>query len=309
MNNTTKNILSLCVLGAVLALTRNSLASSWRYIRREHFPCTSPIEYSIGTFDTKFGLSEKEFLRAITQAEQVWEDATERNLFKHTEDGYLKIHLIYDNRQDATVRLQQTTTQLDERKESYQKIKDQYTLLKSDYLQLKQAFESASEAYVARQNTYNSAVEEWNSRGGAPSNEYTKLDRERLALDQERQRILILQNKVNARVDELNKTSTLLNKQVETVNEQVHIANKISTENGDEFQEGEYSVNRDGEKINIYQYDNHDKLVRLLVHELGHALQMNHVDDPGAIMYRLNEGEALIPTAADRAELARVCKL
>lgn len=39
-----------------------------------YFPCAIPVTYSVGNFDTQFGLSRADFLMRIAAAENAWED-------------------------------------------------------------------------------------------------------------------------------------------------------------------------------------------------------------------------------------------
>ncbi len=56
-------------------------------------PCTSPMGYRIGTFDTRFGISRTMFLQEIKQAADTWGDAVGKTLFYYDETGPLTINL------------------------------------------------------------------------------------------------------------------------------------------------------------------------------------------------------------------------
>jgi len=105
MNTPTKNILSLCLLGATLFVARDSLAASWTHIRREYFPCTKPITYQIGSIDNRFGISQQEFLRAIDQAQQVWEAAANTELFSYRDSADLEVNFPRANARGITEKL------------------------------------------------------------------------------------------------------------------------------------------------------------------------------------------------------------
>ena len=76
---------------------------------------------------------------------------------------------------------------------------------------------------------------------------------------------------------------------------------------GSEFCGGDY-VSKDGKQtITIYQFDDENRLVRVLAHEFGHALGLKHNDNPKAIMYRLMQSDSLNLAPDDIAALKERC--
>ncbi len=244
-------------------------------------PCESPIEYSLGSFDARFNISQNDFMSAVEEASQVWEKAINRDLFVFNDEGSLKINLVYDERQQATQSLKDLGYKIDNTKSSYDSLKVQYEAKVSQYEQLKSAYESQ--------------VQYWNSRGGAPKKDYDQLKTQ--------------QDQLKQMVAEINSLVTALNNLGKQLNLNVADYNSIGGSRGEEFEEGVYVRDRQGTRIDVYEFSDRPQLVRLLAHELGHALGLEHVEDPNAVMYRLNVTTNEKLTTADIAELKQVCKI
>jgi predicted Zn-dependent protease len=78
---------------------------------------------------------------------------------------------------------------------------------------------------------------------------------------------------------------------------------------GTQFEEGVYISDKEGKRINIYQFDNNIDLVRVLAHELGHSLRLQHNANTNSIMNPLNQGQDLSLSPEDLQELKTACGL
>ena len=100
-----------------------------------------------------------------------------------------------------------------------------------------------------------------------------------------------------------------INRLAATLNLSVENYNNINTARGESFEEGVYHSEGVKREIDIYEFSNREKLVRVLAHELGHALGLPHVQDPKAIMYELNQGTSEKLSSADIVALDAKCNI
>lgn len=271
-------------------------------------PCWEPITYSLGNFDTQFTLSKEQFLSEIQRAEKIWEVQAQRELFHYVETGgALTVNLIYDERQASVDELKKIGIVISNNEETYNALKAKYTTLSVAYDQQKKLLDGDIRKLTVQQDAYEKDVSYWNSRGGASKGEYEKLQERKRNINTLIDTINISQWELNKKADTINTLARSINHLISVLNLNVAKYNTTNFSNGEEFEEGEYIRDASGQRINIYEFGNEIELIRVLTHELGHALGLMHVTDPGAIMYELNQGNNETLTEADIRELTSVC--
>ena len=234
-----KKILNILILLAVLGVVWYQFGDT---ILVRFFPCKNPIDYTLGTFDAKCGISEKYFLSALADAEAIWEKPFGRELFVYKDgakDGnILKVNLVYDYRQDATEKLEDIGISVENNKASYENLKSKLTALKAEYEKAKSSFNARVKTFNERQDAYEADVKYWNDRGGASKAEYEKLERERSALKAESEKLKAEQNRINEMVEEINAMVVVLNRLIATLNLSVEKYNTTNETRGEAFEEG-----------------------------------------------------------------------
>lgn len=218
----------------------------------------------------------------------IWEKGTGKDLFKYTSGGKLKINLLFDERQATTIKALESEEKIETSREEYDILLAQYKTLEKAYQSHLSIYDNAVNRFEQRLQEYNSRVAQANQKGGANPKEYeelqqekqileninTELDRDRLTLNQEA-------STLNSLGDQVNEIAQNLNIKVDVHNERFGDAR--------EFDQGEYINN----KINIYQFEGIADLRLVLAHELGHAIDIEHVENPKSIMYYLMEKQDL----------------
>lgn len=280
-------------------------------------PCSKPIIYYIDQVDSRFGQSEEEFKNNLISATIIWNKALGKELFRYSKEEAnkmsdlskrkLSVNLIYDQRQQTTEQLKVIGSTIDSNKDSYENVKARYDRLKTEYNTKKQALEILISKYEADKASYEKEIKYWKNKGGAPEQQYAKIEIERTALNSTVQTINNSNQELNKIVNELNSLVATLNSMNKDINQRIGTFNEISLTNGPEFQEGEYVLDENGQRINIYEYKDYNKLIRVLAHEFGHALGIDHVSGDSSIMNAYNSSTNTNLTMEDITALKAIC--
>jgi predicted Zn-dependent protease len=152
-------------------------------------------------------------------------------------------------------------------------------------------------AYDAHLSAYNREVESANRQGNIAREAYERLERERTNLQ-------TAQDEINALILQLNALAWSDQTDTSQYNEDAE----------KKFTAGD-CVKTDGGAvitINIYQFKDDQDLALKLAHEMGHALNLNHVSNPKSVMYYLikdQDARELALSQEDRAVLKAECRL
>lgn len=251
------------------------------YLLTPFSPCDQPIPYRIGTVDPRFDISIEEFTKDIDNAAQIWNKAIDKQLFVYNAKGALSVSLVHDGRQTLTQEINKIEDTLDKQKEDITPKIAQY--------------EKRSAEFKKRSDELNDQIESWNAKGGAPPDVYEQLVKQQKELEQEASELNAQAKTLNLSADKYNSQIGKLDKTVNTFNQSLTL----------KPEEGVYDPATNS--IEVYFNISKNELVHTLTHELGHALGMDHNNNPKSILYP-ETTQTLTPTDDDLAALKFICR-
>jgi predicted RNase H-like nuclease (RuvC/YqgF family) len=231
--------------------------------------------------------------------EELWESAAGRELFIYDQNARFKINLVFDDRQQKTIDERNLRQQIDVHEQSYEVLVSSYNNLTYQHNQDLAEYEASRAEFNRKLDDYNSEVSYWNTSGGAPAAEYNRLSRTKQSLDAEGSALDRRRTELNAKTAEINALADRINELAKNLNKDVDAYNgKYGSAR--QFDQGTYT----GDSISIYQFNELADLRLVLVHELGHALGLDHGDDPKGVMYYLMDQQDLSGISLSHSDVA-----
>ena len=274
------------------------------YPQVEHYiaPCSEPLTYALTQYDARFGISEAAFADALADAAALLNDAAGKEVIVAAQDADISVVLSYGDEQRAA----QLGKTISAEQAAYDTARAQVESLRAGFIAQRRTYERSLAAFERRADAYDKEVGYWNDRGGAPPAEYEQLQQEGIALQAEQEVLEKEARDVNTAAQNINEAVEELNLLAQKLNSKVAIYNQDA---GEDFDQGRYVQEGNTRTIYIYEFTDGTELRRVLAHEFGHALGMDHVENPESIMYSYNIGDELELTPEDVAELSQTCRL
>lgn len=245
-------------------------------------PCDTPIAYSIGIIDSRFNVTSEELLEDSKVAANIWNSTQNKQLFVYKPDSQFTINMVYDSRQALTSQINDLDNSLKQKQGAIDPKIAEFKKKQADFEQ--------------RVNTLNSQIQYWNSRGGAPKDEYDRLQSSQKSLQNEAEELNAEGKSLGQSAQEYNLNAKKLNN---TINNYQQVLQYKP-------EEGLYEQNGNKRKISIYIDISKNEFLHTLTHEMGHSLGLDHNSNPQSIMYPQTT-TVLEPSAEDIESLRKVC--
>lgn len=282
-----------------------------------HQDCGIPIHVRLGEVDPRFGFDADTVMAALAEAASLWQAHAAVPLFVESDHRYaMAVSLQFDERQQAANTRRSLRGRIESDRRQLESDEAMLQHWSSRIEAARRAHERDGEELGRRVQRHETEVAAWNADPARRTDARRRaLEVEGAALQSALADLERVGRELNADIAAYNRRATDARERAEEFRTQVSRYNLNSSDAP--VESGRYSYRRgEGRRIEVYRAESHDELVWVLAHELGHALGLGHVDEPGAIMHALlHDGGELQPgrarpiglAEADRAALLAVC--
>ena len=221
---------------------------------------------------------------------------TGQDYFVYDPNAKLAIHLIYDERQFESEQRREHLNQLESNQQVWLDKKEQLDQIEREVVQNKQFLDF-------KQQLLNQQIQQYNQEQLSTQQNQSAFENPEYAQQRQQElqrKIELIQQEINTHNQKINQ----LNQQVDELNSLNQQLDSSVTQYKQRFQPHLFHKGLfNGKQILIYEFESEDDLKLTLAHELGHALGLQHANDPQALMYPMMQDQDMAHfrlTQADR---------
>lgn len=271
--------------------------------------CTEPLTYRIGEIDPRFDLSEEEVKNSLQEAADAWANVVNRPVAEYSVQGEIVVNLVYDARQQLVneeILLRKEMSSKEQQIRNYESV---YKGLIDNFERRHDVYKQQEKRFNVLLKSFNKWIQEKNERGGLQEDEIPEFKKKKANIEYLKEQIVREKNELNQMDEKLRIKVNELNKLVDEKNGLIDDYNKKYSGKKN-FVQGIYEERGSNKKIEVYKFLNAAELRLVLAHELGHALGIRHVPDPGAVMFdhTRNQSKTMLEFAEqDKEAILNIC--